>query len=155
MSLLSFIFSLLCPMVRHGPMVRVVVWWSDGHGRWRQWFDVQQLWFDGHGLWVRRSNDRGGGSAWVMGHRSTEFACVWWVLVHWFAGGGDGGFLFVYSFVVVCGCGFGSAWVVGHQFIGFVCVMGFGSAWWAWWVLVQCDGSTMGLLVGSDQGWDW
>ena len=50
---------------------------GDGRGWWWRWFYGRRLWSDGHESWVRRSNDRGGGSAWVVGRGSP----IYWVFV--------------------------------------------------------------------------
>ena len=117
---------------------------GDGRGWWWRWFYGRRLWSDGHESWVRRSNDRGGGSAWVVGHRSTGpmgFAsCGFWftdllVMVKevFFFFGLWSWFWFSMS------CGSPIYWVCmcdGFWFTDLV-----------WWVLVR-----RALLVGSDRG---
>ena len=134
---------------------------GDGRGWWWRWFYGRRLWSDGHESWVRRSNDRGGGSAWVVGRGSPiywVFVCVlgfgspiWWydgfcflwVLVHRSTGDGEGGFFFFFGlwswFWFSMSCGSPIYWVCmcdGFWFTDLV-----------WWVLVR-----RALLVGSDRG---
>ena len=146
LSLLSSLFlSLLCPVVRRGPIVRVVAWW----------------------VWVRLDGSMvvggGGGDdswsaivvrwAWVVG---PTVQWSWWRF-------GDGGFFFIFFFFffffffllwfVVVVLVWRGSWVTDP---GFVCV---------WWVLVRRDGSAGGfagcfcsgwVVVGCDfGGWLW
>ena len=136
-----------------------VVWWSGS------WSDGFGSWSDGLMVWVVAAMVRWLAIvvwwAWVVGHRSTGFACVWWVLVHWsddpmglVMEGFFFFFFFLLWFVVMILVRRGS-WVT--DLLG-MCV------WWVWftdlvwWVLVWCDGTVgfwfgkIGLLVGSDQG---